>query len=166
TFPGGRRRQETRSRSSDAGSGASSSRSPANGLASSAAGSASRCPPISSASSASRRRASESRGRARGPPGASRGSKRAARRRGGGAAQGVEELNRSGRRAREGVDALAAFLDRAARAGLAEVRVIHGVGSGALRRALHEYLSTSPYCASFHGAEPERGGAGVTIAVL
>jgi len=80
--------------------------------------------------------------------------------------ESVEELNLIGRRAREGVDALAAFLDRAARAGLAEVRVIHGVGSGALRRALHEYLSTSPYCASFHGAEPERGGAGVTIAVL
>jgi DNA mismatch repair protein MutS2 len=76
------------------------------------------------------------------------------------------EINLIGRRARDAVDALAAFLDRAVRAGVAEVRVVHGVGSGALRRAVHEFLATSPYCSGFHEPEPSAGGAGVTIAEL
>src|SRR5439155_366734 len=67
---------------------------------------------------------------------------------------------------RQASDALAAFLDRAVRAGLSEVRVVHGIGSGALRRAVHEFLESSPYCAGFRESEPAAGGAGVTIAEL
>lgn len=77
-----------------------------------------------------------------------------------------DEINLIGHRAREAVDALAQFLDRAVRSGLAEVRVIHGLGSGALRRAIHSMLDTSPYCADYRAAEPGAGGAGVTIARL
>jgi len=77
-----------------------------------------------------------------------------------------EEINLIGRRARDATDALAAFLDRAVRAGFAEVRIVHGIGSGALRRAVHELLATSPYCAEHHDADPSAGGAGVTIARL
>ena len=58
------------------------------------------------------------------------------------------------------------FLDQAYMTSKSEVRVIHGVGSGALRRAVHEYLSSSPYCTSFHEAEPRAGGAGATIVEL
>ena len=67
---------------------------------------------------------------------------------------------------RDAIDALAAFLDRAVRAGLSEVRVVHGIGSGALRRAVHEFLASSPYCTTFRESEPAAGGAGVTIAEL
>jgi DNA mismatch repair protein MutS2 len=77
-----------------------------------------------------------------------------------------EEINLIGQRAREAVDALAAFLDRALRAGVAEVRVVHGIGSGALRRAVHELLAATPYCAEYHEADPIAGGAGVTVARL
>ncbi|HYR95779.1 MAG TPA: Smr/MutS family protein, partial [Candidatus Binatus sp.] len=77
-----------------------------------------------------------------------------------------EEINLIGRRAREAVDELASFLDRAARAGIAEVRVVHGVGTGALRRAVHEFLASSPYCAAFREPDAAGGGAGVTIAEL
>jgi DNA mismatch repair protein MutS2 len=77
-----------------------------------------------------------------------------------------DEINLIGRRAREAVDALATFLDRAARTGLAQVRVVHGLGSGALRRAVHEFLSETPYCTGYRDAEPSAGGAGVTIAEL
>ncbi|HEV3030340.1 MAG TPA: Smr/MutS family protein, partial [Polyangia bacterium] len=76
------------------------------------------------------------------------------------------EINLIGQRAREAVDALAAFLDRAVRAGLSEVRVVHGIGSGALRRAVHEFLEGSPYCAAFRESDQAAGGAGVTIAEL
>jgi DNA mismatch repair protein MutS2 len=76
------------------------------------------------------------------------------------------EINLVGQRARDAVAALGPFLDRAARAGRSEVRVVHGLGSGALRRAVQEFLATSPYCVKYRDAEPQAGGSGVTIAEL
>ncbi len=76
------------------------------------------------------------------------------------------ELSLIGLRAREAVDRLERFLDRAVQGGHETVRIIHGVGSGALRRAVHDYLATSPYCAAFRGAESGEGGTGVTVATL
>jgi DNA mismatch repair protein MutS2 len=81
-------------------------------------------------------------------------------------AHAEEEINLIGRRTRDAIDALAAFLDRATRAGVAEVRVVHGLGTGALRRAVHEFLDTTPYCAAYREADPAAGGAGVTIAEI
>ena len=71
-----------------------------------------------------------------------------------------------GQRARDAVSALGAFLDRAVRAGRSEIRVVHGVGTGALRRAVQEFLATSPYCVTFREADPQAGGSAVTIAEL
>jgi len=76
------------------------------------------------------------------------------------------ELSLIGLRAREAVDRLERFLDRAVRGGQETVRIIHGVGSGALRRAVHDYLATSPYCAGFRGGDSGEGGTGVTVAIL
>jgi DNA mismatch repair protein MutS2 len=76
------------------------------------------------------------------------------------------ELSLLGLRSREAVLRVEAFLDRAVRAGHPSVRIIHGVGSGALRRAVHDYLGTSPYCASFREGTPTEGGPGVTVAEL
>ena len=56
--------------------------------------------------------------------------------------------------------------DASRRIGIAQVRVVHGFGSGALRRAVHEFLATTPYCTAYREAEPTAGGAGVTIAEL
>jgi DNA mismatch repair protein MutS2 len=49
---------------------------------------------------------------------------------------------------------------------LTRVRVIHGLGSGALRRAVQEYLSSSPYCSEFHSAAGDEGGGAVTVVDL
>jgi DNA mismatch repair protein MutS2 len=76
------------------------------------------------------------------------------------------ELNLVGQRARDAVSSLATFVDRAVRAGRSEVRVVHGVGTGALRRAVQEFLASSPHCVTFRDAEPQAGGCGVTIAEL
>jgi DNA mismatch repair protein MutS2 len=76
------------------------------------------------------------------------------------------ELNLVGLHVREAVDALASFLDRAVRVGVPEVRVIHGIGSGALRRAVQQFLATSPYCQGYREADLGAGGSGVTIAEL
>ncbi|HLH78484.1 MAG TPA: endonuclease MutS2 [Candidatus Binataceae bacterium] len=73
------------------------------------------------------------------------------------------EVNLIGLRAPEALQRLESFLDQAYLTNQTEVRVVHGVGSGALRRAVHEYLRASPYCAEFHEAPPHGGGAGATI---
>lgn len=78
----------------------------------------------------------------------------------------VDEVNLVGQRTREALDALAAFLDRAVRAGMIEVRIVHGVGGGALRKAVQEFLARSTYCAGFQDGDPNAGGGGVTIAQL
>ena len=71
-----------------------------------------------------------------------------------------------GLRAKEAVAELEQFLDRAAQARYPSVRIIHGIGSGALKRAVQDYLSTSPYCTTFRSGEPREGGAGVTVAEI
>jgi DNA mismatch repair protein MutS2 len=76
------------------------------------------------------------------------------------------EINLVGQRVREAIDALATFLDRSVRLGLSEVRVVHGLGTGALRRAVQEFLAASPYCVKFREEDSTRGGGGVTVVEL
>ena len=58
------------------------------------------------------------------------------------------------------------YLDDAFMAGLANVRLIHGKGTGALRKAVRGLLSGHPLVESFRDGEPSEGGAGATVAVL
>lgn len=76
------------------------------------------------------------------------------------------ELRLIGLRAREALDRLERFLDQAQSAGVPTVRIVHGVGTGALKRAIADYLAASAYCVRFRDAEPEQGGPGVTVAKL
>lgn len=77
-----------------------------------------------------------------------------------------DELNLIGMRTTDALRKLEEFLDQAYLTNQREVRVIHGIGSGALRKAVLEYLGTSPYCSSYHEADPHQGGAGATIVEL
>lgn len=76
------------------------------------------------------------------------------------------ELHLVGMRVREAVTRLESFLDRAQSAGIPSVRIIHGLGTGALKRAVAEFLARTGYATSFQDAEPNAGGPGVTIASL
>jgi DNA mismatch repair protein MutS2 len=44
--------------------------------------------------------------------------------------------------------------------------IIHGHGTGKLRRGVHEYLKTHPQVQRFEAAEQADGGTGVTVAYL
>jgi DNA mismatch repair protein MutS2 len=71
-----------------------------------------------------------------------------------------------GHRAHEAVSELAAQLDRALLQGATQVEVIHGRGTGALRREVHEFLRSSPVAKSFELADEEHGGDGMTMVEL
>ncbi|MDQ1590406.1 MAG: mismatch repair protein MutS2, partial [Pyrinomonadaceae bacterium] len=76
------------------------------------------------------------------------------------------ELNLIGRTTDEAVDAADKFLDAAFLNGYARVRIIHGHGTGALRRAIADFLRTHAHVESFNAAPPDQGGAGATIVEL
>jgi DNA mismatch repair protein MutS2 len=72
-----------------------------------------------------------------------------------------------GLRADEALAELTAFLDRTALEGTADtICVIHGHGTGALRKAVREYLATSPYVERFRPGGPAEGGDGVSVVSL
>ncbi|HET6515573.1 MAG TPA: endonuclease MutS2 [Thermodesulfovibrionales bacterium] len=75
-------------------------------------------------------------------------------------------LNLIGLRVDEALSRLEPFLNHASLAGLTEVTVIHGFGTGALSRAVCEHLTGHPLVKHFRKGEPPEGGAGVTVVTL
>lgn len=76
------------------------------------------------------------------------------------------ELNLVGARVQAALTQLEAFLDRAMLENVGIVRIIHGMGTGALRDAVRQYLGSSPYVSRFAQADRREGGGGATIAWL
>ena len=76
------------------------------------------------------------------------------------------ELNLIGKKTDEAVDLTDKFLDEAFLNGLTEVRIIHGHGTGALRRAIAELLGDHPHVARFAAAPQDQGGSGATVVEL
>jgi len=58
------------------------------------------------------------------------------------------------------------YVEECIKAGIYEVRIIHGKGMGYQRRRVHSFLSKSPLVQSFSPATPTSGGWGATIALL
>jgi DNA mismatch repair protein MutS2 len=76
------------------------------------------------------------------------------------------ELMLLGKTTDEARDLVEQYLDDAFMAGLPHVRLVHGKGTGALRKAVRTLLSSHPLVASFRDGEPSEGGAGATVAAL
>ena len=76
------------------------------------------------------------------------------------------ELNLIGKNTDEAVDLTDKFLDEVFLEGVIEVRIIHGHGTGALRRAIAQMLTGHPHVARFKPAPQDQGGAGATIVEL
>jgi DNA mismatch repair protein MutS2 len=76
------------------------------------------------------------------------------------------ELKLIGKKTDEAVELTDKFLDEAFLNGLTEVRIIHGHGTGALRRAITELLKDHPHVARFALAQQDQGGAGATVVEL
>lgn len=82
--------------------------------------------------------------------------------------QTSHELNCVGMRVDEALDAVQAFLSDCALAGLDEVRIVHGFGTGRLKNGIHEFLRTQKCVRSYALGRDfkDSGGAGVTIVQL
>ena len=76
------------------------------------------------------------------------------------------EVDLRGMMTDEALGALDLFLDNAVLGKLNEVRIIHGKGTGAVRKAVREHLKRSRYVKSFRPGRYGEGEDGVTIAEL
>lgn len=73
------------------------------------------------------------------------------------------ELNLIGKTVDDSLTAVGQYIDRAARSGRAFVRIVHGHGSGALRKAVREFLKKSSYDLKYRPGTPQEGGEGCTV---
>jgi dsDNA-specific endonuclease/ATPase MutS2 len=106
-------------------------------------------------------------GKAKGKPAPVQATERAVGAGGGVAIQTASNtLDVRGQRADEALTELEAFLDRTALEGADTVFVIHGHGTGALRKAVREFLATSPYVERFRPGGAGEGGDGVSVVSL
>jgi len=76
------------------------------------------------------------------------------------------ELHLRALRAEDALVELQKFVDDAVLAGLHQIRIVHGKGSGVLRQVTHDYLRKCREVESYREGEAGEGGQGVTIAVI
>ena len=74
-----------------------------------------------------------------------------------------QSIDLRGYRVEEALRAVQKHLDQAMAANLNRVEILHGKGTGALREAIHSFLSKEPAVTRFADAPIEQGGSGVTI---
>lgn len=80
--------------------------------------------------------------------------------------EALTDLNLIGCTVDEALSSTDKFLDEALVAEQRVVRIIHGHGTGQLRRAIGEFLTGHPLVARFAPAPPDQGGSGVTVVEL
>ncbi|MDD2412676.1 MAG: Smr/MutS family protein [Bacteroidales bacterium] len=67
-----------------------------------------------------------------------------------------------GKRAEESIQEVEKLIDDALQLGVKELKILHGKGSGVLRKVIREVLAKSPYVESFEDEKLEMGGHGIT----
>jgi len=82
------------------------------------------------------------------------------------AARVSPSLSLRGERVEAALEQLEAYLDEALLAGLDSVQIIHGSGTGALRRAVREALAEHPRVRAVRTGRRDEGGDGTTVAEL
>ncbi len=78
----------------------------------------------------------------------------------------TNEVNVVGRKVDDAVEIADKFLDDAFLAQMNTIRIVHGMGTGALRQAISELLSAHPHVSHFESAPQGEGGRGVTVVTL
>ena len=82
-------------------------------------------------------------------------------------AQGfISEISLRGFRVEPALIVLDKYVDDAIAAGVRQIRIVHGKGTGVMRTVVSEYLRTHPCIESYRIGEEGEGGSGVTVALL
>ncbi|MBC7796975.1 MAG: Smr/MutS family protein [Pyrinomonadaceae bacterium] len=76
------------------------------------------------------------------------------------------ELNIIGKRTDEAEDLLDKFLDKSYLSGFQKVRIVHGIGTGALKNFVHSFLKNHAHVSRYTLAHQTEGGNGATIVEL
>lgn len=76
------------------------------------------------------------------------------------------DIDVRGMRGTEAVQKVADHLDNALMLGISEVRILHGTGSGILRKMIREYIANQHDVENFRDEHIENGGSGITIITL
>jgi len=78
----------------------------------------------------------------------------------------LSELNVIGMTVDQAIDRVSRFLDDTLVTDLHEVRIVHGHGTGQLRKGLHQFLKGHPLVMKYASAPDNQGGGGATIVEL
>jgi DNA mismatch repair protein MutS2 len=78
----------------------------------------------------------------------------------------LSEINVIGSTVDHALDRVSRFLDGTMMTDVQQIRIVHGHGTGQLRRAIAAYLKEHPLVAKFYAAPREQGGEGATIVEL
>ena len=73
------------------------------------------------------------------------------------------EIDLRGKMVDDAIHELENYLDKAMMSGYGEIYVIHGKGTGQLRKGIQEFLRTCPYIDSYRDANQNEGGLGCTV---
>ncbi len=76
------------------------------------------------------------------------------------------ELHLLGRRVEEALEEIDAYLDRALLTSASEARIVHGHGTGRLKKAVRRHLDSHPAVESWRPGGAREGGDGATVVVL
>ncbi|GET26145.1 endonuclease MutS2 [Prolixibacter sp. NT017] len=76
------------------------------------------------------------------------------------------EVDVRGMRAEEALHKIQEFIDEAIMVEAAELRILHGKGTGVLRELIRNYLRTEPMVRHYHDEHVQHGGAGITVVEL
>lgn len=76
------------------------------------------------------------------------------------------QINLIGKTKEEAIKELSEYIDKAVLQGISTFRIIHGYGSGILRKAVREYLDNLPFKVRYEDAPYQEGGLGVTIVYI
>ena len=78
----------------------------------------------------------------------------------------ADEIHLLGQTVEEALELVDKYLDDVYLAGTSPVRIVHGVGSGRLKKAIAGLLARHPHVDGFTSAPSDQGGVGVTIVTL
>ena len=76
------------------------------------------------------------------------------------------KIDLRGKMVDDAIHELEEYLDRAMLSGYHEIQIVHGKGTGALRKGIQNFLKVSRYVNSFRDANQDEGGLGCTVVEL